>query len=173
MKALNTLIAALIVVSASAYAAPSQAATATRIAVNHASAACLGSLPVDRDMTRVRSSGMANVDAGVSDIKCGGASTPLSGYSDVEVYEIALRNESAASVDVDCMLTDGLGEDITGVTTSYPRTVTIGPGEVAWIDWTTADTGGSNFSYPSASCQLATDVSIAYTAVVFQEDVGL
>jgi len=174
MKALNTLIGALIVVSASAYAAPSQAATAYRVAVNHATAACMGSLPVDRDMTRVGSAGMINVKSrSVSDVKCGGSSTPLSGYADVEVYEAALRNDSASAVNVSCMLIDGMGEDVTGITTSYPKTVSILPGQVAWLDWTTDDTGGVNYSYPSLSCQLATNVTIAYTAVAYQEDVGL
>lgn len=173
MKALNTLIGALIVVSASAYAAPSQAATSYRVAVNHATAACMGTLPVDRDMTRVGSAGMANIKRGVSDVKCGGSSTPSSGYPDVEVFEAALRNDSTVVVNVSCMLIDGMGADVTGVTTSYPKTVSILPGQVAWFDWTTDDTGGVNYTYPSLSCQLATNVTIAYTAVAYQEDVGL
>jgi hypothetical protein len=173
MKALNTLIGALIVVGASAYAAPSQAATAYRIAVNHATAACMGTLPVDRDMTQVASSGMANIKRGLSDVKCGGSSTPLENASDVEVFEAALRNSSNSNVTVNCTVTDGMGSDVTGVTTSYLKSVTILAGQVAWLDWTTDDTGGSNYSYPSLSCQLATNVTLIYTAIGFQEDVGL
>ena len=41
MKALSTIIGSLVAVSAMAYSAPSHAETAYRIAVNHATSACL------------------------------------------------------------------------------------------------------------------------------------
>jgi hypothetical protein len=173
MKALSTIIGSLVAVSAMAYSTPSHAETSYRIDVNHATAACMGTLPVDRDMTRVGSSGMSNIKRGLSDVKCGGSSTPAANSQEVEVFEAAIRNESASNVTINCMLTDGMGSDITGVTTSYLKSVTILAGQVAWVDWTTADTGGTNFSYPSLSCQLTTNVTIAYTAIAYHEDVGL
>jgi len=173
MKVLNATIASVAFVAAIAAAPQARAESVYRMVINHAAANCMGSLAADRDMTRARTEGLANVDSGISDVKCGGDSTPVNNASDVEVYETAIRNSTAATVQVDCMLTDGLGEDTTGVTTNYPRSVTIGAGEVYWIDWTTEDTGGTNFSYPSMSCQLPQDVSIVYTAIVYQEDVGL
>ena len=57
MKALNTIIGSLIAVGALTISSPSQAVTAYRVEVNHATAACMGTLPVDRDMTRVGSAG--------------------------------------------------------------------------------------------------------------------
>lgn len=173
MKALSTIIGSLVAVSAMAYSAPSHAETAYRIAVNHATSACMGTLPIDRDMTRVGSTGMANIKRGLSDVKCGGASTPLANSQDVEVFEVAIRNDSASNVTVNCLLTDGMGADVTGVTTSYLKSTTILAGQVAWLDWTTDDTGGTNYSYPSLSCQLATNVTIAYTAIAYHEEVGL
>ena len=116
---------------------------------------------------------MTNIKRGLSDVKCGGASTPLSGGQDVEVFEAAIRNESAQNVTVNCMLTDGMGADITGVTTSYLKSVTILAGQVSWVSWSSADTGGTNFSYPALSCQLTTNVTIAYTAIAYREDIGL
>jgi hypothetical protein len=173
MKALSTIIGSLVAVGAMAYSTPSHAATAYRIAINHATASCMGSLPVDRDMTRARPEGMTNVAAGLSDVKCGGTATPLSNYSDVELFEVALQNDSASDIEINCMLSDGLGENITGVTINYPKTITIAAGQSEWIDWDTNDTGGGNFSYPSLSCQLPIDVSISYTLVMYQEDIGL
>lgn len=173
MKALSTIIDSLVAVGAMAYSAPSQAETAYRIAVNHATSACMGTLPADRDMTRVGSNGMSNIKRGLSDVKCGGTSTPLSNYNDVEVFEAAVRNDSASTVTVNCMLTDGMGMDVTGVTTSYLQSITILAGQVGWLDWTTGDTGGTNYSYPSLSCQLTTNVTIAYTAIGYREDIGL
>lgn len=173
MKVLTTSICALVLATTAAYSAPSLAATSYRVAVNNATAACMGSLPVDRDMTRTGSEGMSNVMSGLSDVKCGGSSTPLSNGNDVEVFEAAVRNDSNSLVTVNCTLTDGMGADVTGVTTTYLKSTDILPGQVAWLDWTTDDTGGTNYSYPSLSCQLAPGVAIAYTAIAYQEDVGL
>jgi hypothetical protein len=173
MKALSTSIGSLVAVSAMAYSNPSHAETAYRTAINHASAACMGSLPTDRDMTVAGSDGLANVESGVSDVKCGGAATSANNYNDVEYFETAIRNSTGATVEVDCMLIDGMGEDVTGVTTNYPQHASLSPGQVYWLSWSTADTGGSNFSFPSLSCQLPKDVSVVYTAVVYQEDIGL
>ena len=173
MKVLSTAIAAVVLVGAAAVAPQAHAESVYRTALNNAAANCMGSLPADRDMTRARTEGLANVEAGLSDVQCGGSGTPLNNYNDVEYFETAIRNSNNATVQVDCMLTDGLGEDVTGVSTSFPRQATLGPGEVYWFSWSTADTGGSNFSYPSMSCQLPTDVSIVYTLVMYQEDVGL
>jgi hypothetical protein len=173
MKALSTIIGSLVAVGAMAYSNPSHAETAYRVAVNHATSACMGSLPVDRDMTRVASTGMVNIKKGLSDVKCGGSSTPLANSQEVEVFEAAIRNDSPSNVTVNCSLTDGMGTDVTGLTTSYLKSVTILAGQVAWLDWTTADTGGTNYSYPSLSCQLGTNMSIVYTAIAYHEDVGL
>jgi hypothetical protein len=183
MKALNSIIGALVVVGVSAFSAPSQAAphqsqlqqpvSVYRNVINHATAACMGSMQVDREMLRGRSMGLSNITAAsVSDVRCGGVATPYNHNGDVEIFETALRNSTAASVDVNCMLADGLEDGIFSVSTKYPKTITIAAGEVAWIDWTTADNGGNNFIYPSLICQLPTDVSISYTAILYQVDVG-
>ena len=173
MKTLNLIIGTLAVVGASAFASPAEAATSYRTAINHAAAACMGALPVDRNKLEARSMGLTNVQGGIANINCGGAATPYNNNGDVEVYETALRNNGAASIDVNCMLVDGLEDGIVTVTTSYPKTLTLAAGAVGWIDWTSADNAGKNFIYPAMTCQLPGDVAISYTAVIYQVDVGL
>jgi hypothetical protein len=43
----------------------------------------------------------------------------------------------------------------------------------AWIDWTTADTGGARISYPAPARQLPNGIAIVDTAISRREDVDL
>jgi len=173
MKTLNSIIGALVAIGALGFSASSQAATSYRVAVNHAAAACTGSTQLDRNMTRARAMGLANIKDGVSEVNCGGVSTPFNNSGDVEIFEAALRNSSRESVDVSCMLEDGVEDGATTIATKYPKTVTIAAGAVGWVNWSTFDSGGSNFRFPALICQLPRNVAISYTAVIYQEDVGL
>jgi len=179
MKAMTTLIGTLAAIGAMGFAAPTQAATIYRVATNHASAACMGSLDVDRSMLHARSMGVSNeTDAAISDVKCGGVSTPYNNGGDIILFEAVLKNATDVAIDVNCTLADGLQDGYTTVSTKYPKTVTIEAGQVAWIDWSGLDTGGddwntgANFVYPSLMCQLPTGVSISHTTVVYQEEIG-
>lgn len=173
MKALNSIIGALVVVSATAFSAPSQAATAYRVAINHASAACMGSSQHDRNVLQAEAMTLYNASGDTpADVKCGGVATPYNNGGDVELYETAITNDTGESVDVNCSLADGVQDGTFTVATMYPKTITIGAGNVGYIDWTTDDTGGPNFVFPSLVCQLPMNVGISYTAVVYQVDVG-
>ena len=173
MKVLNTTVAAVALLGAIAAAPQAHATTAYRTVLSHSATTCTGTLNADTAKTRASSEGLRNVKTGLSDVRCGGVGTPLANYNDVEYFETAIRNSTAGTVQVNCSLSDGLGQDVTGVTTTYPRSASLGPGEVYWFSWSTLDTGGANFSYPTMNCQLPTSVSTVYTLIMYQEDVGL
>jgi hypothetical protein len=181
MKTLNLVVGGLVLIGATAFAAPSHAATSYRTVINHASTACVGTLHADQDLLRNRTMSVGNVTVdSTSDVRCGGVATPMNNGYDGQVilYEASVRNNSAASIDVNCSLADGVDDGTIGISTKYPKTITLAPGELGWFDWDGTDTGGTawntgpKFVYPSLMCQLPTDVSIGYTAIYYQEDVG-
>lgn len=180
MKALNSIIGALVVVSATAFSAPTQAVMVSRIQVSSAVAGCHGTTATFDDMLKVSYQGMRNASANkMAIINCGGVATPNnSGTGDVVVYEIGLDNRGATDITLNCSLYDGLADSITGVATVYPKSVTVPAGSAAYIDWDGTDTGGTQwdngakFSYPSVECQLPTNMELSYTAQIYNVDVG-
>ncbi len=183
MKVLNTAIAAAAVALVSAYSAPSQAAVASRISINHAATACQGMDASDRSTLLNQAQGTSNTGVGIVSVVCGGVSTPVnngSGTGDIVLYEMQLHNATDNDILVDCILTDGFPDlDDGEISTLYPKQVLVPAHGVEWISWNGLDTGGSQwdngakFSYPSSACQLPQGTSINYTVTFSWADVGL
>jgi hypothetical protein len=181
MKALNSIIGALVVVSATAFSAPSQAAMVYRSEMSHGSVACRGTTPSYNNMLLTRSDGRWNSTVNPSTVLCGGTGTPMNNDGDVVVFEVGLSNvgnPGAASVTINCSLVDGLGAAGGTATVLYPKTVTIAAGDVAYLDWDGNDTGGTrwddgaHYIYPAVSCTLPPKAQISYSAIIYQEEIG-
>ena len=176
MKVLNTALSALVLVGATAFAAPSEAASSYRTVVNHASVACVGTNSSYQAMLTTRPEGRKNNTINPTIVQCGGVATPYNNYGDVLVYEVGMVNHDTVAMTINCALVDGVENDV--VSTVYPKSVTIQPGETAWLNWDGNDTGGTTwndgtpFSYPALNCQLPPKGEISYTALIYQVDVG-
>jgi hypothetical protein len=179
MKALNSIIGALVVVSATAFSTPSNAAIVLRSTITNGSVACSGTTSNYQNMLTTRAEGRRNSGStNTSMVTCGGAATPMNMDGDVVAYEIGFNNASPNSITVNCSLVDGLGA--AGGTDSkvLPKMVVIPAGGAAYIDWNSGDNGGTGWDsgpfyiYPSLTCNLPPKAEIAYTAIIYRVDVG-
>ena len=175
MKALNSIIGALVVASATAFSAPSAAAMVTRIAINHGATGCQGTTPTFQSMLRYRTEGFSNSSQkNPAMVVCGGVATPFNqngaNGGDVWAYGTAINNLDNKPMTVNCSLVDSLYTFTWDVVTVYPKSVTIPVGGIGYIDWWAS---GTNFAVPSMTCQLPPNAEISYTVIMYAEDVGL
>lgn len=179
MKALNSIIGALVVVGATAFSAPSEAAIVLRSTISNGSAVCSGTTGNYQNMLTTRAEGRRNSGStNTSVVTCGGAATPMNLNGDVVVYEVGFNNSTTSDITVNCSLVDGVG--VAGGTDSkvFPKTEVIPAGGTVYLDWNSGDNGGSGwdtgpfFVYPSLICNLPPKAEIAYTAIIYRAETG-
>ncbi len=166
----SSTLAVLTLATLAGLASPAQAVSVTRNVLRMATLGCQSALPTFDTSIRKRPLALQNEGTADAFVTCGLEGTFLAAPLSTSVA-VKLRNNTAASVDVSCTLTDA-GPGLHNPT-YFTKTVTLAANAVdVDLGFTSADNGGNAFIYPAFSCALPPGIGIAATTQSYPEDVG-
>lgn len=162
-KGLSVAIAGLLM-SGAAVSAPVERDYTINAAGN-----CNGALPSYEGELRKRPLGIQNEGDSPAFVTC---SVPGDYFASGNlVVAVAMSNQGAAPVTVNCTFVDGVTAPF-GEAMYYPQAVEIAPGSVGVAEWNPAE-GEAFSSNANVSCNVPVGAAINFVEVVYLEDNGV
>ena len=154
-------------------ASPAQTVEPWRYDQRGASGVCAPSLPVHAASLRARPLGLVNEGTGEVFVTCTFVGSEVGGRT-TERITVNIGSTSPTSVVATCTLVNGFASGSSVSATYTPRSVRVGQGLDAFIEWKVSDLPGnlSTISRAAVQCRLPPRTTLQYIGTRYLEDLA-